>query len=450
MGLRRKLLGIGSELLLADLVRLTAEQMNESIAKKTLEVQKEALKSVFKPAAAPVSPKKVKQQQQTSKDVVKNNKELGFERVFLPPPRRSSNLDDILATISASTSSQSMLPDHSEVEGQQSKKKFKPSTVTKSLDDLISKIDSEPSDRVLPHVSRKSKHIKPKNTASNEYVSSLDNLLSKYSTLIAGAEEDITPLQVEAESWMNTLPSPQIWSGKITMPQINSFQAALSQINGPTIHESLWSTILSGPYIVSGRIQKMEVERYVSQCANQSKLIFVVQFASSSIEFKEFCEYLVLKDRYGVIKAGGSSPIKDFYLVPVKARQVLEFGGLKVDSRSEGRLVGIIIMGTSLDKLMANQKIVPSGSAKAAVPRADFGVSAVRDAGIPDINGVVHRYTDAAIPAYNQYAPMQQMQSMQSSVGVMAAPSDPRNAGNAPLPLDSNLIGRMLAQLLQK
>ncbi|ODV91370.1 hypothetical protein CANCADRAFT_57634 [Tortispora caseinolytica NRRL Y-17796] len=115
-----------------------------------------------------------------------------------------------------------------------------------------------------------------------------------------------------------------VWSGKVQMPAVTEFIASGYHVGNPAgrsyKERAEWTSIISSELYIEGRVPSMSAMKYLQGLANASRDLYVVELkcdASQKSGYNELLEYLLEKDRYGVVR-NSRSLVKDVYIVPAK------------------------------------------------------------------------------------------------------------------------------------
>ncbi|KAH8419062.1 hypothetical protein KR222_002912 [Zaprionus bogoriensis] len=153
------------------------------------------------------------------------------------------------------------------------------------------------------------------------------------------------------ERYVQSLPSPALWTGNVHMVDVTEFNVVIHSVLGDT---SQLGKLLPTNLDVIGRIARINVWDYLKKIKKSpTKEIVIVNLfpasASDTINFESFFEYLDTRQRLGVLGAD-SEQIRDFYIFPLGGRDKLptvlqstENVPFYEDAQRPNTLLGIIV-----------------------------------------------------------------------------------------------------------
>lgn len=151
--------------------------------------------------------------------------------------------------------------------------------------------------------------------------------------------------------YLQSLPSPPIWTGNLSMVDVTKFDVVIHCVHGNT---SQLDKLLPPNLDVIGRITRVNVWEYLKKIRKSpTKEIVIVNLfpanAANTIKFDSFFEYLDSRQRLGVLGAD-SEQIRDFYIFPLGTNdkvptvlRTLDTVPFYEDTQRPNTLLGIIV-----------------------------------------------------------------------------------------------------------
>ncbi|CAO3632133.1 unnamed protein product [Mucor hiemalis] len=136
-------------------------------------------------------------------------------------------------------------------------------------------------------------------------------------------EKETNEEQLQLQEEKDSL--PDIWHGRINMPQVAEFEASARQIGGRILNEAEWEEVLSPTMWIEGRIPSERVTSYVTQnqysTSREIVLLEIEPTAATNLdESQTLLKYLDSRKRYAVV-GHNKTIVKDFYLIPLYKTQ---------------------------------------------------------------------------------------------------------------------------------
>ncbi|EDW15428.1 uncharacterized protein Dmoj_GI24826 [Drosophila mojavensis] len=151
--------------------------------------------------------------------------------------------------------------------------------------------------------------------------------------------------------YLQSLSSPPIWTGNLSMVEVTDFDVVIHGVQGNT---SQLDKLLPLNLDVIGRITRVNVWEYLKKIRKSpTKEIVIVNLfpanAANTIKFDSFFEYLDSRQRLGVLGAD-SEQIRDFYIFPLGTNdkvptvlRTLDTVPFYEDTQRPNTLLGIIV-----------------------------------------------------------------------------------------------------------
>ncbi|KAL7727010.1 hypothetical protein ACLKA6_010053 [Drosophila palustris] len=183
---------------------------------------------------------------------------------------------------------------------------------------------------------------------------------------ITGKSEARAPILDKYGRYLQSLPSPALWSGNLHMVDVTDFDVVIHPVHGDAAQ---LGKLLPTNLDVIGRITRVNVWDYLKKIKKSpTKEIVIVNLfpaaASNTINFESFFEYLDSRQRLGVLGAD-SEQIRDFYIFPLgsgdklpSVLQTTDSVPFYEDAQRPNTLLGIIVRCLS-KKLVGMSQTMP-------------------------------------------------------------------------------------------
>ena len=133
-------------------------------------------------------------------------------------------------------------------------------------------------------------------------------------------EEPYSPAEFPVE------PGSAVWSGKMAMAGIASFNGTAKYVAGADLSSHLpWQTLIPSALLIEGRIDIDRASEYLCglRWSNTTDVVVVsvtpTEGAENIAQFDKLFEYFTGRKRYGVISKSAVPAVKDTYAVPLEA-----------------------------------------------------------------------------------------------------------------------------------
>ena len=124
----------------------------------------------------------------------------------------------------------------------------------------------------------------------------------------------------------STLPGGSVWSGKLTMPGVASFNGIAKHCAGADLSSTVtWNALIPSTLNVEGRIDIDRASQYLCglKWSHTSDVVVVAVTPESSeentLQFNKLFDYFKQRNRYGVVGKSSNTIVRDTYVVPLEA-----------------------------------------------------------------------------------------------------------------------------------